>query len=46
MSPLYRILEQLVERGAEGVAERIDTLYGLGRLSEEECRALTRRMQT
>lgn len=40
MSALYRILAQLVERGAEGVAGRIDTLYALGRLSNEEYRAL------
>ena len=40
MSALYRILEQLAERGVEGVAGRIDTLYALGRLSEEEYRAL------
>lgn len=40
MSALYRILAQLVERGAEGVAGRIDTLYALGRLSTEEYQAL------
>lgn len=40
MSALYRILAQLAERGAEGVAGRIDTLYALGRLTDEEYRAL------
>ena len=40
MSALYRILAQLAERRAEGVAGRIDTLYALGRLTDEEYRAL------
>lgn len=40
MSALYRILAQLAERRAEGVAGRIDTLYALGRLTGEEYRAL------
>ena len=40
MSALYRILAQLVERGAEGVSGRIDTLYALGRLTTEEYQAL------
>lgn len=40
MSALYRILAQLAERGAEGVSGRIDTLYALGRLTDEEYRAL------
>lgn len=46
MSALYRILEQLVERGAEGVAGRIDTLYALGRLTNEEYRALVDKLGT
>lgn len=46
MSALYRILAQLVERRAEGVAGRIDTLYALGRLTAEEYRALVDKLGT
>ena len=44
MSALYRILAQLAERGAGGVAGRIDTLYALGRLTNEEYRALVEKL--
>lgn len=38
---LYRTLERMVARGmTEDLREKIDTLYALGRLTEEQYRAL------
>lgn len=38
---LYRTLERMVARGmTEELREKIDTLYALGRLTEEQYRAL------
>lgn len=38
---LYRTLERMVARGmTEELRDKIDTLYALGRLTEEQYRAL------
>lgn len=38
---LYRTLERMVARGmTEELREKVDTLYALGRLTEEQYRAL------
>lgn len=42
---LYQVLNRMVARGdTEGLREKIDVFYALGRLAEDEYRALTEQL--
>ncbi len=42
---LYQVITRLIDRGAvDGLRDKVDVLYAVGRLSDEEYQAITERL--